>query len=95
MPDLERRDEILVGGGYEGRDYVAAVGHYCGTFRGDWLRIPATGQPVFLRYGEVHRVEEERIVESNCLWDVLDLIRQAGFWPLAPSQGAEGRGRGR
>ena len=29
-------------------------------------------------------------MQSNCLWDVLDVIRQAGFWPLAPSLGAEG-----
>ena len=90
FPDLERRDVILVGGSYEGRDYVAALGHYCGTFRRDWLTIPATGRPVFLRYGEVHQVVDGRIVQSNCLWDILDLIRQAGFWPLAPSLGTEG-----
>jgi predicted ester cyclase len=89
-PDLERRDLILVGGGYQGRDYVAAVGHYCGTFRADWLGIPATGRPVFLRYGEVHELRDGRIVQSSCLWDILDLIRQAGFWPLAPSLGTEG-----
>jgi predicted ester cyclase len=90
FPDLERRDLIVAGGGYEGRDYVAAVGHYCGTFRSDWLTIPATGRPVFIRYGEVHEVKDGRIVQSTCLWDVLDLIRQAGLWPIAPSLGAEG-----
>ena len=90
MPDLERRDLIVAGGSYEGRDYVAAVGHYCGTFSVDWLGIPATGRPVFLRYGEVHEVRDGRIVQSSCLWDILDLIRQAGLWPLAPSLGAEG-----
>ena len=90
MPDLERRDLIVAGGGFEGRDYVATLGHYCGSFRGDWLGIPATGRPVFLRYGEVHEVRDGRIVQSSCLWDILDLIRQAGFWPLAPSLGAEG-----
>lgn len=90
FPDLERRDLICVGGIYEARDYVAMVGHYCGTFRQDWLGIPATGRPVFLRYGEVHQVAGGRIVQSNCLWDVLDLIRQAGVWPIAPSLGVEG-----
>ena len=90
FPDLERRDQIVTGGSYQGRDYVAMVGHYCGTFRRDWLGIPATGRPVYLRYGEVHRVVDGRIVQSNCLWDVLDVIRQAGFWPLAPSLGTEG-----
>lgn len=90
FPDLERRDLIVTGGSYEGRDYVAMVGHYCGTFRKDWLTIPATGRPVFLRYGEVHQVVDGRIVQSTCLWDILDVIRQAGFWPLAPSMGSEG-----
>jgi predicted ester cyclase len=90
FPDLERRDLIVVGGDYEGRSYVATIGHYCGTFREDWLTIPATGGPVWIRYGEVHRVRDGRIVQSNCLWDVLDVIRQAGFWPLAPSLGTEG-----
>lgn len=90
FPDLERRDLILVGGSYEGRDYVAAVGHLCGTFRADWLTIPATGRPVYIRYGEVHEIRDGRIVQSNCLWDILDVIRQAGFWPIAPSLGTEG-----
>lgn len=89
-PDLERRDLILVGGAYQERAYFAALGHYCGTFASEWLGIPATGRPVFLRYGEVHQVRDGRIVQSSCLWDILDLMRQAGHWPLAPSLGTEG-----
>jgi predicted ester cyclase len=91
FPDLERRDEIFVGGHFEGRTYIAAVGHYCGTFRQDWFGIPATGQPIWLRYGEVYEMLDGRIVQANCLWDILDLMRQAGFWPIAPSLGTEGR----
>jgi predicted ester cyclase len=88
-PDLERRDLIVAGSAYDGRDYVAMVGHYCGTFRSDWLGIPATGRAIYLRYGEVHQVSGGRIVQSSCLWDILDLIRQAGLWPLAPSLGVQ------
>ena len=94
LPDLERRDLIFVGGVFEGRSYVAAVGHYCGTFRHPWLGIPATGRPVFLRYGEVYEIRDGRIVEANCLWDVLDFMRQTGFWPIAPSLGTEGTWHG-
>lgn len=99
FPDLERRDEILVGGRYldrhgETKDLVACMGHYVGTFKKDWLDIPATGQPMFIRYGEVHHISNGKIVRSSCLWDVLDVIRQAGFWPLAPSWGTEGRWSG-
>lgn len=89
MPDLERRDLIFVGGKYGERTYIAAVGHYCGTFQHDWLTIQANGQAVNLRYGEVYQIENGKIVQANLLWDVLDLIRQAGFWPLAPSLGNE------
>ncbi len=95
MPDIERRDEIVVGGRFtdrhsETRDMVAMVGHYIGTFKNDWLDIPATGQPMFLRYGEVHELRDGKIERSSCIWDILDFIRQAGFWPLAPSWGTEG-----
>lgn len=89
LPDLERRDLIFVGGRYHGQDFVAAMGHYCGTFQHDWLTIPATGRPLYIRYGEVHRIADGRIIESTCLWDMLDVIRQAGFWPIAPSLGVE------
>ncbi|MCX7225776.1 MAG: hypothetical protein NT071_09265, partial [Burkholderiales bacterium] len=44
FPDLERRDNLLLGGQYQGRDYVGAVGHLCGRFQRDWLGLPATGQ---------------------------------------------------
>ena len=89
FPDLERRDNILIGGQFKGADMVAAIGHYCGTFRHDWLTIAATGRPVYLRYGEVHRVENGKISQSTVLIDVLDVMRQAGFWPLPPSLGTE------
>lgn len=90
FPDLERRDLILVGGTYLERRYIAAMGHYCGTMRGDWLGIPATGKAVTLRYGEVWQVDDAgRVLQANLLWDVLDVMRQAGVWPLAPSMGIE------
>jgi hypothetical protein len=91
LPDLERRDTVFVGGTYQGRTYLAAVGHYCGTWRRDWLGIPATGKTLYLRYGEVWQIGPDgRVVQANLLWDVLDAMRQAGVWPLAPSLGVEG-----
>ncbi|MGL4322870.1 MAG: ester cyclase [Beijerinckiaceae bacterium] len=89
FPDLERRDTLLIGGRWNDGDWVGAVGHYCGTFRRDWLTIPATGRPIYIRYGEFHRVEAGKIIQSTVLMDVLDVIRQAGFWPIAPSLGTE------
>jgi hypothetical protein len=89
MPDLERRDVIFVGGAYQGRTYLAAVGHYCGTMRKSWLGIPATHRPTYLRYGEVYQIDAEgRVVVASLLWDVLDVMRQAGVWPLGPALGS-------
>lgn len=91
FPDLERRDTVFVGGNYLGKTFIAAVGHYCGTMCRDWLGIPATGKTIYLRYGEVWQIGEDgKAVQANLLWDVLDVMRQAGVWPLAPSMGAEG-----
>ena len=63
---------------------------HCGVFREDWLGIPATGRTIMLRSGEVHRLENglDR-ARVRCWIDVLDLMRQAGFWPIAPSMGME------
>lgn len=89
FPDLERRDTILIAGECYGAQLVGAVGHYLGVFRNDWLTIPATGRPIYIRYGEFHRIAAGKIAQSTVLIDVLDVIRQAGFWPLAPSLGVE------
>ena len=77
----------LSGGVYRDRDHVGMVGHYAGTFARDWIDIPATGGSIYLRYGEVHRLDGNRIIESTVLIDVLDLIRQAGIRLLPASLG--------
>lgn len=89
MPDMERRDTLVAAGSTDGRNLVATLGHFQGTFENDWLDIPATHGVVYLRYGEVHELADDRIVKTYALWDLLDLIRQSGYWPIAPSLGAE------
>ena len=99
MPDLERRDVIFVAGrsihdkaltGDARGVRVAAVGHLCGTFSRSWCGIPPTGRALYLRYGEVHEIGADgRIARTTLLIDVLDAMRQAGWWPIAPSLGAE------
>lgn len=91
FPDLERRDSIFLAGTYQGKSLISAMGHYCGTMRGDWFGIPATGKTINLRYGEVWQIGPDgRAVQANLLWDVLDVMRQAGVWPLGTSRGVEG-----
>ena len=91
LPDLERWDHLILAGNYQGNDLVGAVGHLVGTFQHDWLDIPATHGVVYVRYGEFHHLVEGKIATSHVLVDFLDLMRQVGFWPIAPSLGREGR----
>ncbi|MEL6297318.1 MAG: ester cyclase [Pseudomonadota bacterium] len=90
MPDLERRDLIFVAGAYGGKTFIAACGHYSGTFQRPWLGIPPTGRLLHVRYGEVYEIADGRVAEATLIWDVLDVIRQAGLWPLRHSTGREG-----
>ncbi|MCY4527091.1 MAG: ester cyclase, partial [Anaerolineaceae bacterium] len=90
LPDLERREGILAGGVYQGRELVACYGHYLGTFAQDWFDIPATRQILSLRFCEAHELVDGRISRSYVFIDYLDVMRQAGYWPLAPSLGREG-----
>ena len=82
MPDLYRRTDLLFAGHAKGGDWVTGHGHYVGSFQKDWMGIPATGQVIFLRYGEFHRMEDGRAIESYIFVDLIDLLRQIGRWPL-------------
>ena len=93
IPDMERADFIVMAGPRWGAgkhgDWVGLGGNVFGTFRAPWLGIPATGKPVFLRYHEYLRFEDGQIVEMEGLWDIPQLMVQAGVWPMAPQLGVE------
>ena len=89
-PDLERRDHIAITGtDGEGAVWVGCCGHYLGTFVAPFLGIPPTGRPVSMRYHEFFRVEDGKIVEMQALWDIPEVMMQAGVWPMNPSLGRE------
>ncbi len=91
IPDVERRDDIVLGGVYRGTNWIGCLGHYIGTFENDWMDIPATRGIVSVRYAEGHELRDGKIVKSYLFIDFLDLMRQAGYWPIAPSLGCEMR----
>ncbi|CTQ48808.1 ester cyclase [Jannaschia donghaensis] len=99
MPDLERRDDILLAG--DNRDdarwtgpraayLVATVGAYVGTFRTPFAGIPPTHDVVSLTYGEAHEIVDGRITRSYLLWDIAGLMMQAACWPMAATTGRAG-----
>ena len=90
IPDLERRDTIVIAGpAPNGSNWVGCCGYYTGTFARPWLDILPTGHQVALRFHEFFRVEENQVVEMQALWDIPEVMKQANAWPMAPSLGRE------
>ncbi len=89
LPDLERRDMIVVAGTTpQGADWVGCMGNYMGLFAAPFLGIPPTNRLAHMRYHEFFRLEDGRITEMQAIWDIPELMMQAGAWPLAPQLGA-------
>ncbi len=90
MPDVERRDWIVMAGPDDhGYDWIGCAGHYVGTFLRPFLDIPMTGHLAHMRFHEFYRVAGGRVVEVQAIWDIPELMMQAGAWPMAPSLGRE------
>ena len=61
IPDLERRDTIVMAGPTDqGGDWVGCCGYYTGSSTNSWLDIPATGHQVSMRFHEFYRIVEGR-----------------------------------
>ena len=89
FPDLERRDNLIIGGNFQNKIFVSAIGHLTGTFTHPWFDIPASNKTIHLRLCEVHQLKDNKIIQSHILIDMMDFVRQAGFWPINPSLGIE------
>lgn len=89
IPDLERRDFIVMAGHAEGNNWVGCAGFYTGVFEQPWLDIPPTQNVVAMRYHEFFRFEDDQVVEMQALWDIPELMMQADAWPMTPSLGVE------
>ena len=89
IPDMERRDFIVMAGEANGQNWVGCGGHYMGVFEHPWLDIPPTRHIVAMRYHEFFRIEDGKVVEMQALWDIPQVMMQAKAWPMAPSLGVE------
>jgi predicted ester cyclase len=90
VPDLERRDYIVMAGPTPaGDDWVGCGGYYTGRFATPWLDIPATGHLIHMRFHEFYRFVDGKVVEMQALWDIPEVMMQADAWPMTPSLGRE------
>ena len=99
FPDIRREADILMGGMHldvdfwpadPGHGWVSGIGYLVGTFEKDWLGIPATGAKSHIHFGQFYKMIDARIAESYVVFDLLSLMKQAGFQVLPPALGSEG-----
>lgn len=89
LPDLERRDMIVLAGTTpEGQHWIGCMGNYMGTFCAPFLDIPPTGHFAHMRYHEFFRLDAGRVAEVQAIWDIPELMMQARAWPMGPQKGA-------
>lgn len=84
---LHRRDYIAIAGEFEGGDWVSATGYFCGHFHASLWGIKPTHTFMHLRFGEFHRMENGKAVESYIYLDLPELMIAAGQWPISESPG--------
>ena len=90
FPDLERRNQLIIGGTFRDKIQVASISTLSGIFKKEWLGIKPNNKMVNLRCCEIHELKNDKIVECHILIDVIDLIFQTGVYPINKSRGSEG-----
>lgn len=88
FPDLEIIPYILMGGEFEGQQCVTTTGNMIGTFQNDWLGVPSTKHPLWIRFAAHFVLENGQIERAWYFLDMLDVFRQAGF-NFFPNRGIE------
>ena len=90
FPDLERRNNLVIGGAFRDKVFVSFISHLTGTFTNEWLGVKPTNKTIYLRTCEAHQITNNKIIKSYTLIDTVDFIRQTGHWPINKSLGVEG-----
>lgn len=88
FPDYEFRPALLLAGDYEEAQQVSMLGFLMGNHMGSWLGVPPNHQLTLLRFGLNVKLHEGRIAHAYVMFDLIDLIRQAGFYPFRPMPGS-------
>ena len=90
----ERRETVFFAGLNDCDDqattWTCSMGQFRALFDAPWLGISPTRKTTLLRYAEFHQVRDGKIAQTALFVDILDLIWQAGLWPLSPMTGAPG-----
>lgn len=87
---LRRDTDFFSCGTYNGQTWISTLGNMHGVFEADYLGIPATNNWAWIRFGEFHQIDNGRIVRSHVIFDLPELMRQAGALNWQPGAGVAG-----
>ena len=65
--------------------------HYMGTFAAPVSRYPAHRPPGAYALSRVLPLRGRQVVEMQAIWDIPEVMMQAGAWPMAPQLGGSFR----
>jgi predicted ester cyclase len=66
-------------------DKVTTRGYFTGTHKGDFQGIPPTGKQIKVKYIDVWRITNGKMVENWVQMDQLGLMQQLGVIPMPGS----------
>ena len=69
-------------GEFEGKNWISATGYYVGHFLNNWIGIAPTKTLSYLRYGEFHHMQDDKVIESYIFLDIPELMIVTDQWPL-------------
>jgi predicted ester cyclase len=81
FPDLRVNLEAVFADG----DLVGSRGSFNGTHQGEFMGVPATGKEVTVKYMDLWRAEDGKLVENWVRMDFLGLMQQLGVMPAGPA----------
>lgn len=89
-PDLERRETIVIEGhDADGSTWLGCCGYWIGSFARPWLGILPSGHIATMRFHEFYQIVDGKISQAQILWDIPEVMLQAGLWPMVPALGRE------
>ena len=61
---FSRQNYVVIGGEYLGTEWVTSTGYFYGHFGKPLFGVPPSNKMAFLRFGEFHKMEESKIIET-------------------------------
>lgn len=91
---MQRRPDIFIAGLNQldnwSSTWVVEMGHLMGLWDAPWIGLAPSHKVAFLRYVEFHRVVDNKIAETACYVDILNLLEQLGRSPIETTTGVPG-----